>query len=136
MSKKFDNKVAVVTGAGGGIGKATAQAFAREGAAVAVVDVNEDTAKQVAHEINAAGGKAIALKADVSKIADAQTIAEKTVEAFGGINYLCNNAGIQTYGTVVDTDEETWDRTLNINLKGVYLVSKFCIPAIASRGGG
>jgi NAD(P)-dependent dehydrogenase (short-subunit alcohol dehydrogenase family) len=133
---RFEDKVVVVTGGGSGIGRACAVNFAAEGAKVAVVDVNSEAAEAVVEQIESAGGQAIAVVADVSKAADAANIAQQTVARFGGIDCLVNNAGIQTYGTVVDTDEETWDRTLNINLKGVFLVSKYCIPEIAKRGGG
>jgi NAD(P)-dependent dehydrogenase (short-subunit alcohol dehydrogenase family) len=90
----------------------------------------------VARGIVERGGQAIAVEADVSRDADAQHIAAETVRALGGIDYLFNNAGIQTYGSVVETDEATWDRTLGVNLKGIYLVAKYCIPEIARRGGG
>jgi NAD(P)-dependent dehydrogenase (short-subunit alcohol dehydrogenase family) len=133
---RFEDKVVVVTGAGSGIGRACAASFAAEGAKIVVVDVNPSAAEAVVEQIEAAGGQAVAVVADVSKAADAQKIAQEAAARFGGIDCLVNNAGIQTYGTVVDTDEETWDRTLNINLKGVFLVSKYCIPEIAKRGGG
>ena len=133
---RFEKKVVVVTGAGSGIGRACAVNFAAEGASVVIVDVNQAAADAVVEEIASAGGQAVAVLADVSKAADAQKIAQQAVARFGGIDCLVNNAGIQTYGTVVDTDEELWDRTLNINLKGVFLVSKFCVPEIAKRGGG
>ena len=74
--------------------------------------------------------------ADVSQGSDARRIAEEAVAAFGGINYLVTSAGIQTYGTVVDTDEETWDRTLAVNLKGIYLAAKYCVPEMIKGGGG
>ncbi len=133
---RFAGKVAVVTGSGAGIGKATAEAFALEGAAVVIADVNAEQGERAAQSIRERGGKAHAVQADVSRSADAQRIAAVAVRAFGGIDILFNNAGIQTYGTVVDTDEEIWDRTIGINLKGIYLVSKYCIPEIARRGGG
>ncbi len=133
---RFENKVAVVTGGGMGIGRSGALAFATEGAAVAVADYNAEAARNVVGEIEASGGQAVAVIADVSKIADAERIAQETVQAFGGIDFLLNNAGIQTYGTVTETDEDTWDRTLNINLKGMYLVAKYCIPEMEKRGGG
>ncbi len=133
---RLQNKVVVVTGGGMGIGRSGALAFAAEGAAVTVADVNMQAASQVVTEIQAAGGQAVAVLADVSKSADAERIAQETVQAFGGIDFLLNNAGIQTYGTVTETDEETWDRTLNINLKGMYLVAKYCIPEMLKRGGG
>jgi NAD(P)-dependent dehydrogenase (short-subunit alcohol dehydrogenase family) len=133
---RFSAKVAVITGGGAGIGKATAVAFAQEGAAVVVADIDAKAAESVAAEIIAAGGQAKAVQADVSRSADAQRISAEAVEAFGGIDVLVNNAGIQTYGTVVDTDEETWDRTINVNLKSIFLVSKYCVPEIIKRGGG
>lgn len=133
---RFGGKVAVVTGAAKGIGRATAEGFAREGASVVAVDIDEDTLAGVVSSIRERGGNAIAVKADVSRRADAERIAAEAVRVFGGIDYLCNIAGVQTYGTVVETDEETWDFTLNVNLKSIYLVSKYCIPEIAKRGGG
>ena len=133
---QFEEKVAVITGAGGGIGKATAEAFAQEGAAVVIADVDAESSEQVAQEIRSQRGKAHGVVADISRSTDAQKIAVEAVRTFGGIDILFNNAGIQTYGTVVDTDEATWDRTLDINLKGTFLVSKYCVPEMIKRGGG
>jgi NAD(P)-dependent dehydrogenase (short-subunit alcohol dehydrogenase family) len=128
-------KVAIVTGAANGIGKAAALGLAREGVKVAVVDWNESQGQAVAAEINR-DGQAIFVQADVSKAADARKIIEETVKAFAKIDILHNNAGIQSYGTVVDTDEESWDRTLNVNLKSIFLVSKYAIPYMIEAGGG
>lgn len=136
MCKRFENKVAIVTGAGSGIGLATALAFAQEGAAVVVVDISPQKAEDVVNSIREKGGKALAVTADVSRAEDAQRIPSAAVATFGGVDVLANIAGIQTYGTVVDTDEDTWDRTIDINLKSMYLVSKYCVPAMIKRGGG
>ena len=133
---RFEGKTAVVTGAATGIGEAVAMAFAREGANVAVVDVNQELAAGTLAAIEADGGAGITVVADVSKSADCQRIASETVSAFGGIDYLVASAGIQTYGTVVDTDEDTWDRTLSVNLKGIYLAAKYCVPEMIKGGGG
>ena len=133
---RFANKVVVVTGGGAGIGGACSQAFAAEGASVVVADVNEANANGAVEAITQAGGTASAVIADVSKIDDAKRIAQHAIDQYGGVDVLVNNASIQTYGTVVDTDEATWDRTININLKGMYLVSKYCVPEMIKRGGG
>ncbi len=133
---RFENKVALVTGAATGIGAATALAFAAEGAQVVLCDVNEAELGARLDEIEAGGGAGRVLLADVSQPAEARRMAEEAVAAYGGIDYLVASAGIQTYGTVVDTDEDTWDRTLDVNAKGVYLAAKFCVPEMAKRGGG
>jgi NAD(P)-dependent dehydrogenase (short-subunit alcohol dehydrogenase family) len=133
---RFENKVVVVTGAGAGIARATALAFAREGAGVVAAERDEATLASVVAEIQQSGGQVVPVQADVSLNADAQRIAQTAISAFGGIDFLCNIAGVQTYGTVVDTDEATWDLTINVNLKSIYLVSRYCIPEIARRGGG
>ncbi len=139
----LQGKVAIVTGAGAGIGRATALALARHGVSVGVVDWNEEQGRITVSEIerlavtdSVTPGKAIFIRADVSKAAEAERIAAQTLEAFGQIDILHNNAGIQTYGTVVNTDEDTWDKTLNVNLKSVYLVSKYAIPHMIEIGGG
>ncbi|MCY3917066.1 MAG: glucose 1-dehydrogenase [Chloroflexi bacterium] len=133
---RFKDKIAVVTGAATGIGGATADAFSAEGASVVLSDVNESDLNKRTDRLRAAGGDCLAVVADVSSPADAQRIAGEAVAAFGGIDCLVASAGIQTYGSVVSTDEDVWDRTLDVNAKGVYLAAKYCIPEMAKRGGG
>jgi NAD(P)-dependent dehydrogenase (short-subunit alcohol dehydrogenase family) len=133
---EFADKVVVVTGAGMGMGKAAALAFSREGASVVVAEIREEPGQAVVREITEGGGKAIFVQTDVSKAADAERMAAEAVRAFGGIDVLFNNAGIVLYGDVIDTPEEEWDRVVDVNLKGIYLCSKYCAPEIKKRGGG
>jgi NAD(P)-dependent dehydrogenase (short-subunit alcohol dehydrogenase family) len=141
----LEGKVAIITGGGAGIGEASALAFAEEGVNVAVVDLDAARGEAVAARINeqtAASsqrvkpGQAIFIRANVSLSRDAQQIADQTIEAFGRIDILHNNAGIPGPGTVVTTEEELWDRVLSVNLKSVYLVSKYVIPQMIKTGGG
>jgi len=134
--KRFAHKVAAITGGGSGIGKATALAAAREGAAVVVADLDGETAWATVREIQSKGCKAVAVTADVTRLEDARRISEAARDSFGGLHYLCNSAGLQTYGTVETTEEEVWDRTLAVNLKAMYLVGKFAVPEIRRMGGG
>ncbi len=133
---RFEDKIAVVTGAATGIGGATADAFIAEGARVVLSDINKPALNQRVEKLRGAGGDCIAVLADVSSPEDACRISQAALAAFGGIDYLVASAGIQTYGTVVSTDEDTWDDTLAVNAKGVYLAAKYCIPEMAKRGGG
>jgi NAD(P)-dependent dehydrogenase (short-subunit alcohol dehydrogenase family) len=129
-------KLAVVTGAGAGIGRASALELAAQGAAVAVVDRDAASAESVAREIRAGGGRAVAVIADVSMAEGAARIAAAARDELGGLDILHNNAGIQQYGTVVSTSEDEWDEVLRVNLKSFYLVSRACVPLIQARGGG
>ncbi len=135
---RLDGKVALITGAGGGIGRASALAFADEGAAVVAVDIDEPALAATVAAVEAAGGRAIAVIADVSNHADAEAMVAAAEDAFGSLDVLFNNAGIMhpDDGDAVDTSEEVWDRTMEINAKGVFLGCKYGIPALRRAGGG
>lgn len=136
MLMDFAGKVAIVTGAARGIGRAVALAFAREGASLAAVDRNQEELQQLVDSIASWGGKAIAISADVSDESDAAKIASETIAAFDRIDILVNNAGIQTYGTIETTSFDLWNKTLSVNLSSVYLVSRFVVPELRRGGGG
>lgn len=132
----FKGKVAVVTGGGSGIGKASAQEFAERGAAVALVDRDLKSGAETAAELKRKGGKAEFFQVDVASASEIERVVPKIIAAFGGIDILVNNAGIQRYGTVTTTSEKEWDEVLNINLKGAFVMSKYVIPQMIERGGG
>jgi NAD(P)-dependent dehydrogenase (short-subunit alcohol dehydrogenase family) len=129
-------KVALITGGGSGIGRATALLFAGEGAAVAVVDLDGARAQVVAREIDAEGGQALAVRCDVSQAADCQRAVQETVAAFGRLDILFNNAGIIRRASVLELTEEEWDRAMAVNVKSVFLLSRYAIPIMAQGGGG
>ncbi len=128
-------KVALVTGAASGIGRATALLFGREGAAVVVHDLKED-GRGTADAIADAGGRASFLQGDVTRYADCQAAVHLAVSEFGGLHVLINNAGIIRRASVVDTTEEEWDRVMAVNVKSVFLMAKAAIPVMARGGGG
>jgi NAD(P)-dependent dehydrogenase (short-subunit alcohol dehydrogenase family) len=133
---RLAKKVAVITGAASGIGRATALLFGREGAAVVVVDLDEAGARAVAQAIRDGGGQALAVGADVSQAEDCRRAVEATVEAWGRLNILFNNAGIIRRADVLGTTEEEWDRVMAVNAKSVFLMSKYAVPVMAQAGGG
>jgi NAD(P)-dependent dehydrogenase (short-subunit alcohol dehydrogenase family) len=135
---RLGGKVALITGAAGGIGRETTALFAAEGASVVVVDLNRDAAVEVANEVNRNGGRATAVAADVSKAADCESMVAAAESEFGRLDVLFNNAGIMHSGDddAVSTDEQVWDLTMSINAKGVFLGCKFGVPALRRAGGG
>ncbi|MET0885216.1 MAG: SDR family oxidoreductase [Mycetocola sp.] len=133
---RLENKNAIVTGGAGGIGRATALAFAAEGARVAVVDLREDAASAVVEEILAAGGMAIAIGADVSSEAEIERVLDQTVKTFGGVDVVFNNAGIIRRTTAVETTVEEWDRVFGVNVRSIFLMCKHVVPIMAANGGG
>ncbi len=133
MTSRLKGKIAIVTGAGTGIGRACAIALVREGARVVLVGRRKDRIEDVAREAN---GSAIAVAADVSKGDEIERVIEATVKAFGGINVLVNNAGILHIGTAEQITEAQWDETFNINVRGLWLFSKAILPHLRQAGGG
>ncbi|MGD0498110.1 MAG: glucose 1-dehydrogenase [Bryobacteraceae bacterium] len=133
---RLSQKVAIVTGAGSGIGRATAELFAREGAAVVAADLNENEAVAVADAIKAAGGRAAPVCVDVSNAAQVRTMVESALRTFSRIDILFNGAGVLVFGTVLDLDEACWNRVMSINLTGVFLCCKEALPHMISTGGG
>lgn len=130
------NKIAIVTGGASGIGRATAVLFAQEGASVAIVDINAEQGQSAVAEIEAAGGKAIFIPCNVTNAEDCRAAVEKTVTTFGGLHILFNNAGIIRRADVIGTTEEEWDRVMAVNVKSIFLMSKYAIPRMAQGGGG
>ena len=136
MSGRLEGKVCVITGAGSGIGRATALLFAREGACVVVADVDRAGADETVKQIRADGGTANAVIADVTDPAAAQRVADEAVKAEGRIDVLFNNAGISGVGTAHETSIELWDKVMAVNVRGVFLVSKFVVPYMIERKRG
>lgn len=133
---RFQGKVVLITGAGVGIGRATAIRFGKEGAKVSVNSLTPEHGLETLRLLREAGGTGIYIQGDVSIAADAKRMVEETVKAFAKIDILVNNAGIVIPGRVDNMSEEDWDRTMAVNLKGVFLVSKYTIPVMRKNGGG
>jgi NAD(P)-dependent dehydrogenase (short-subunit alcohol dehydrogenase family) len=132
---RVNGKVAIVTGAGSGIGRASACALSREGARVVVVDLNGDAARQTCELIRTSGGTAVSCPVDISTAGGAEEMISRAVFEFGALDVLHNNAGIAVRGTITEQDEEDWDRCVRVNLKAVYLGSRRAIPRMLERGG-
>ncbi len=134
---QFDGKVALVTGAGSGIGRATALAFARDSARVVVSDISDEGGEETVRLIQAAGGEATFVHADVSRADEVQALIDEVVRSRGRLDYAHNNAGVLgAMSYTADCTEEDWDRTIAINLKGVWLCMRSEIPQMLSQGGG
>ena len=136
--KAFAGRVAFITGGASGIGRATALAFARVGASVAVADVSEKGNQETARLIEEESGRALAVKCDVSRSDDVQTALNNTIGAFGRLDFAFNNAGIEPKNPAptADYDEEEWNRIIEIDLRGVFLCMKHEIPLMLKQGGG
>src|SRR5215212_9112930 len=133
----YAEKVAFVTGAAGGIGRATALAFAREGASVVVSDISEQNVRETARIIEAAGGQALAIRCDVTRAEDVKAALETTSATFGRLDVAFNNAGVeQAKHPLADITEKEWDRIIAIDLRGTFLCMKYEIPLLLQQGGG
>lgn len=135
---RLENKVALITGGGSGIGRATATLFATEGASIVVSDVSETTAMGTVNEIKEHGGEATIALGDVSNSEDAERIVQTTIAAYGGLDILVNSAGVSGRNALPEgsTPEEVWDRVMDVNMKGTYLVTWYAVPEMERAGGG
>ncbi len=135
VAMELSGRVAIVTGGGSGMGRSFSILFAKEGARVVVVDIVEKSGTETVTLIEKAGGQALFVLADLTKAEDAKQVVRKTIDAYGRLDTLVNNAGILHMGTVVQTTEADWDAILATNLKSMFLMSKCAVPEIAKNGG-
>jgi meso-butanediol dehydrogenase / (S,S)-butanediol dehydrogenase / diacetyl reductase len=133
---RLKEKVAIITGGGSGFGEVTGHLFAREGAAVMLADINAAAARTVAESINAEGGSAAWVQTDVTSSSSVEAMVHAVLNNFGRVDILFNNAGIEGFGTVIETDEATWDRIFAVHVRGAYLCSKYAIQAMIDGGRG
>ena len=135
---RLADKVTIITGGGGGMGRVAAEMFAREGARVVVAEYGEAAGQETVARIEAAGGQATFVRADVSKAADAQAMVAHAVATYGRLDCLYNNAGVMPEAdhSVIDTEVDVWDQVMAVNVRGVYLGCRFAIPAMRASGGG
>ena len=134
--RRFEGKVALITGGASGIGRATAVRLAGEGAAVAIADINDQAAAEACHRVEDAGGRALCIHADVTVAAACEEMAGAAAERFGRLDVLVTSAGVGAGGSVVEITEDEWDRVVDLDLKAVYLSSKAAIPRMRQAGGG
>src|SRR5918999_2925828 len=133
---EFSGKVAIVAGGALGIGRAAARKLAAGGASVVICSDREDQVERTVEELRGEDLEVRGTRADVTSAADMRSLVDSAVDLYGGVDVLVNSAGVQRYGTVVETEEEVWDEVLNVNLKGIYLASRHAIPQMRQRGGG
>jgi meso-butanediol dehydrogenase / (S,S)-butanediol dehydrogenase / diacetyl reductase len=133
---RLKDKVAIITGGGSGFGEVTGRLFAREGAAVMLADLNSAAARAVSESIQAEGGKALWVETNVTSSESAAAMVKATLDHFGQVDILFNNAGIEGWGSVTDSDEATWERIFAVHVRGPFLCSKYTIPAMIERGKG
>lgn len=130
---RLKDKVTLITGSGSGIGKETALLFAKEGARVVVNDLNEKAGQKTADEIKAANGEAIFVQGDVTNSSDVERLVNQVIKTYGRIDVLFNNAGISGVGRLHEVEPETWNKVMNVNINGVYLVTKYVVPHMIER---
>ena len=133
---EFSRKVAIVSGGARGIGRAAARKLAEEAASVVICSDREEQVEETVSALREEGLEVRGVRADVTSPADMKKLMDFASETYGGVDVLVNSAGVQRYGTVVETEEEVWDEVLDANLKGVYLASRYAIPEMRKRGGG
>jgi NAD(P)-dependent dehydrogenase (short-subunit alcohol dehydrogenase family) len=133
---EFCGKVAIVAGGALGIGRAAARKLAAGGASVVICSDREDQVERTVEELRGEDLEVRGTRADLTSAADMRSLVDSAVDLYGGVDVLVNSAGVQRYGTVVETEEEVWDEVLDVNLKGIYLASRHAIPQMRQRGGG